>query len=207
VLPRRRIFRHRRLSAAPTGRGIFVLLAVVAFGLGLSAVSLPTQILRSAPREQVVHAAAEEVRVVDGETLRLRDRTLRLLGLDAPARGTRCGAAARGAAESAFDCGAASAAALARLIGERTVTCRLQGQDRVGHALGVCEAQAATAARAPAAAEPVDLNLAMVAEGWAVAEGGALPALLPAEAEARRAGRGLWAGGSQAWPEAWRGRR
>lgn len=204
MLPRRRIFKHRRFAARPR-RGAVVLVAFAGFALGLFGLGPPAPLLRSAPREQVVSAAAGEVRVVDGGTLRLGDRTLRLLGLEAPERGTSCG---RGdGPQPAFDCGAAAAAALARLVAERGVACRLHGRDRAGHGLGVCEARVATVTLSPVAAEPVELNLAMVAGGWAVAADDGPPSLRPAEAEARRAGRGLWAGDREGWPEAWRGRR
>lgn len=206
MLPRRRIFRSRRVAIRP-GRGALIAVAFGVFGLGLFGLGPPTtQILRSAPGGQVVLAAAAEVRVVDGETLRLRDRTVRLLGLGAPGRGTRCGAG-DGTAGAGFDCGEAAAAALARLVADRVVACHLEGRDRAGHRLGVCEARTTAAALAPAAAGPVPLNLAMVSGGWAVAIGDALPELRSAEAAARGAGRGLWAGGAPAWPEAWRGRR
>nr|WP_255575272.1 thermonuclease family protein [Caldovatus aquaticus] len=173
------------------------MIALGGFALGLFGLDPSSPLLRSAPPEQIVSAAADEVHVVDGETLRLGGRTFRLVGLEAPGRGTRCGGA-----EPAFDCGAAAAAALARLVAEQEVTCRLRGRDRAGHGLGLCEARATAAAAAA-----VELSHAMVAGGWAVARDDAPPALRPAESEARRAGRGLWAGDSRGWPDAWRGRR
>ena len=76
------------------------------------ALGLPSNLFGSAPREQIRSAASGEVSVVDGETLRLGQHTLRLIGLDAPGRGETC-LAPDG---RRFDCGAAAAEALSRLL-------------------------------------------------------------------------------------------
>lgn len=186
MLPRRRIFRPaqspRRLH------GLLVVIGLAAIGTLLFGVGLPGNLLGSAPREQSWSAVPADVRVLDGETLRLGDRTLRLRGLDAPDRGESC----RTAGGAGFDCAAASADALARLIAGRTLTCEVQGSDSFGRGLGRC------------AAGGVDVNLAMVAAGFAVAAPGARGTLTAAEQEARTAGRGLWTSGT---PETWRSRR
>jgi endonuclease YncB( thermonuclease family) len=155
----------------------------------LSGIGLPPDLMGSAPREQDWSALAAEVRVVDGDTLRLGDRTLRLSGIDAPERGQGCtDAGGRG-----FDCGAAAAEALSRLVNGRSVVCRVQGRDRFGRGLGVCVAGGA------------ELNSGLVVSGWALAYDND-PAMLVAETQARLAGRGLWAGGFTR-PEDWRRRQ
>jgi endonuclease YncB( thermonuclease family) len=188
VLTRRRIFRPARTSPRPW-RGIVVAIALLLVGGLLTGIGLPTDLFGSAPREQNWSALAPEVRIVDGDTLRLGDRTLRLLGVAAPERGQNC----RDAAGRSFDCGAAAAEQLARLVGGRSVVCRVQGHDRFGRGLGICQAGGA------------ELNLGLVASGWALASADSVPALEPAEQEARLSGRGLWSGEITA-PEAWRGR-
>jgi len=155
--------------------------AAAATVLGL-ATALPTDLFGSAPREHSVHAAASAVRVVDGETLRLGEHLLRLAGVAVPERGQSC----RNAAGQAYDCGAAAAEALARLVADRAVKCRVQGRDRQGRGLGLCHAGG------------VELNASLVAGGWAVVDAGAPPALGPLEAAARRAARGLWASAQDA---------
>lgn len=157
--------------------------AIAAVGLGL-----PGNLFGSAPALQSWSATAAEVTVVDGETLRLGDRTLRLKGLDAPERGETC----HGAAGAGFDCAAASAAALARLVNGRSLACQIEGRDGFGRGLGRC------------AAGGIDVNLELVSTGFAIAAPGSRGALVSAEAEARQAGRGLWSSGA---PEAWRSRR
>jgi endonuclease YncB( thermonuclease family) len=155
----------------------------------LSGIGLPPDLMGSAPREQDWSALAAEVRVVDGDTLRLGDRTLRLAGIDAPERGQSC----TDAAGRWFDCGAAAAEALSRLVNGRSVLCRVQGRDRYGRGLGQCTAGGA------------ELNAGLVQSGWALAYQEDDLALQAAEAGARIAGRGLWAG-SFTRPEAWRRR-
>jgi endonuclease YncB( thermonuclease family) len=175
VRQRRRIFRpaaQPRRWPAPA-----YLLGAAAFGWLVIGLGLPADLFGSAPREREWTVLAADVRVVDGDTLRLGDRTLRLSGIEAPARGLRC---TDGEGRS-FDCGAASAEALARLVAGRDLVCRVHGRDRFGRALGACSAGTA------------DVNASLVHGGWARASettGG----LAAAEAVARAERRGLWAG-------------
>ena len=150
------------------------------------ALGLPSNLFGSAPREQIRSAASGEVSVVDGETLRLGQHTLRLIGLDAPGRGEIC-LASDG---RRFDCGAAAAEALSRLLAGRALECRVQANDRFGRGLARCQAGG------------TDVNAALVAAGFAVAD--ARPGLRTSETEARSASRGLWGAGA---PESWRTRR
>lgn len=140
------------------------------------ATAVPSDLFSAAPREQTRLAVAAEVRVVDGETLALGAEVMRLAGVRAPARGQAC----RDATGRSFDCGAAAAEALVRLVGGRAVECRVQGRDPQGRPLGLCRAGGA------------ELNASLVAEGWGLATGGA-GALQPLEAAARDGRRGLWA--------------
>ncbi|WP_137176290.1 thermonuclease family protein [Roseomonas sp. AR75] len=182
----RRIFRPA--PSPRRWRTPFLVAGVVVLGGLLSGIGLPPALMGSAPREQDWSALAAEVRVVDGETLRLGDRTVRLAGLDAPERGEIC------ADETGrrFDCGAGAAEALSRLVNGRSVVCLVAGRDRFGRGLGLCSAGGA------------ELNEGLVTAGWALA--GADDAdLLAKEAAARRAARGLWAGGFTR-PETWRRR-
>lgn len=158
----------------------FVCVALV--GLGL-----PANLFGSAPREQDWQATAQTIRVVDGDTLRLGERTLRLSGLLSPQRGQTC----RTASGVGFDCGATAAQALARLVQGRDLTCKVQGRDSFGRPLGVCQA------------EGHDINAALVSSGWALADGNAELARL--EDAARSARQGLWSYLEGA-PEAWRQR-
>jgi endonuclease YncB( thermonuclease family) len=168
---RRRIFKPAR-EQRRMGRA-FALLASLGMLAVLTAVLRPGNLLGSAPRTQDWRALPAEVRVLDGETLRLGDRVLRLYGVGAPARGQACGVVT--------DCGGMAANELARLVRDRAVECKIQGQDRFGRALGTCRAGG------------VELNASLVAAGWASADEVTMPALVPIEATARQARRGMWA--------------
>lgn len=187
VYRRRRIFRP---AATPRRwRAPLVALAGAIIVAALSGIGLPPDLMGSAPREQDWSALAAEVRIVDGDTLRLGDRTLRLAGIDAPERGQSC----TDAAGRWFDCGAAAAEALSRLVNGRSVLCRVQGRDRYGRGLGLCTAGGA------------ELNSGLVTSGWALAYEDDDLAMRAAELAARVSGRGLWAG-SFTRPDAWRRR-
>jgi endonuclease YncB( thermonuclease family) len=124
-----------------------------------------------------VAAQPGQVAAVDGGTLVLRGRVVRLLGVDPPKRGTTC----KAANGSFIDCGAAATNALAALVRESSVACLTRGQDELGRPFATCEARG------------TDLNRAQVAAGWALA-GDALPSLKRVEDQARAGHRGLWAG-------------
>jgi endonuclease YncB( thermonuclease family) len=182
----RRIFRP---AAKPRRwRTPLLILAVISLAILASGIGLPPALMGSAPREQDWSALAPEVRVVDGETLRLSDRTVRLAGVDAPDRGQDCS----DAAGRWFDCGAAAAEALSRLINGRSVVCLVSGRDRFGRGLATCRAGGA------------ELNAGLVASGWALAEESGTP-LQEMETAARQGARGLWAGGLTR-PATWRSR-
>jgi endonuclease YncB( thermonuclease family) len=160
-----------------------LVMAAVAAPFVVSVV-LPPNLFGSAPSDRQWHADGASVRIVDGETIGLGDRIVRLAGLAAPARGDAC----RGGAGQGFDCGAAAAAALTRLVAGRDVGCRIVGQDGFGRGLGECETVAGP------------INRTLVADGFAVATDAALRGQ---EAAARQQSRGLWAHGAGAppgWP-------
>lgn len=161
--------------------------ATALLGGGVLALGSPGELMGSAPRSQDWSTPNAQIRIVDGDTLRLGDRMLRLHGVEAPERGQFC----TDSQGRLYDCGTAAAAELARLVGERGVDCRVAGRDRFGRALGACRAG------------EIDLNASMVSIGWALADAGAVPALGPHEAAARQAQRGLWAGGFEP-PAHWR---
>ncbi|WP_198364671.1 thermonuclease family protein [Roseomonas sp. KE0001] len=183
---RRRLFRPARQPRR--WRGALLACGGALAMLVLAGLGLPAHLLGSAPREQQWQATAARLRIVDGDTLLLGDRALRLRGVLSPARGESCGTAAG----IGFDCGAAAAEALARLLRGRDVSCQVRGSDRFGRALGVCQAGGAEA------------NATLIAAGWALAADGADTRLVAAEAAARQARLGLWShppGAPRAWRE------
>lgn len=119
---------------------------------------------------------------IDGDTLVLDGARLRLEGIDAPEIGQRCDTNDRAVA-----CGDAARRRLALWAGKGEFSCAGSERDRYDRLLVRCNAG------------DVDVNAAMVREGYAVSYGdyGA------AEAAAKRDGLGLWAGYFQR-PEDWR---
>ena len=145
---------------------------------------LPADLFGRAPAlTGTVAASAAQVAVVDGQTLRIGETVVRLQGVAAPPRGTTC----LKADNSRFDCGAAASEALARLLRDQSVTCKLYGRDPAGFAQGLCDA------------EGRDVNRGIVAAGWARARadspGFAAASFGDEESRARAAHRGLWQGG------------
>lgn len=118
---------------------------------------------------RVISAAPGQVAVIDGDTLRLGGVVVRLSDIRAPLRGQPC------AGEP--DCGGRAAAALASLVRDQRVDCRVSGHDTLGRPAARCDAGGQ------------DVNAALVRVGWARAE---TPALQAAEADARSHRRGIW---------------
>ncbi|RYJ02877.1 MAG: thermonuclease family protein [Acetobacteraceae bacterium] len=169
---RRRIFRP---APSPRRWGTLLLGCTVVAGSLMLAVAMPGDLFGSAPRERLWTASAAEVRVVDGDALRLGDRILRLDGITVPDRGQARCPAVRGE-----DCAAGAAEALARLVQGEALECQIRGQDRHGRALGLCRAAG------------IDVNAALVGAGWALADGGGLASQ---EAAARQQSLGIWGPG------------
>lgn len=123
-----------------------------------------------------------QVRVVDGDSLAIGERRLRLKGIDAPELEQRCRRDGL-----AYSCGLEAVSHLRGLIAGSQVTCLGEGIDRYGRDLVRCSANSR------------DLNQAMVRAGHAVAYGD----YLQDETAARSEQVGLWAGEFD-MPQQWR---
>jgi endonuclease YncB( thermonuclease family) len=134
-------------------------------------------------------AAGPEVRVVDGDTIRIGKVNYRLHGIDAPEKAQHC-------QRDKIDwlCGQEAAAHLRHLIGSRPVSCVEKDRDRYGRVVAVCSAG------------EEDLNRAMVRAGLAWAYLDYSRDYEAAEWEAQLLGNGIWAASVRAEP-AWDWRR
>ena len=124
-----------------------------------------------------------ESRVVDGDTLDVGSRRVRLAGIDAPERGQQC----LGATGEEEPCGETARRILADFVGRGQVTCTPIELDRYSRVIATCEHGGA------------DLAEVMVVAGYAVSAG----RYEEAQYDARAAKRGIW-GGSFELPAEWR---
>ncbi len=117
-------------------------------------------------------------RVIDGDTLAIGPTHLRLVGIDAPESDQSC--ADRTGAP--YPCGKVATQALAEFIGPDPVSCKRQGQDVYHRTLATCSVRGE------------DIQKWIVTKGLALAFTRYSQAYANAEAEARAAGKGVWAG-------------
>jgi endonuclease YncB( thermonuclease family) len=113
--------------------------------------------------------------IIDGGTIEIRGRRIRLFGIDVPETAQTCETFG-----SAYRCGQQAALALDALIGGQTLTCRPLAADRSHDTLARCSLRA------------VDIAGWMVERGWALADRGVSQDYVTAEEAARRKGLGLW---------------
>ncbi len=118
---------------------------------------------------RVISASPGQVAVIDGDTLRLAGTVVRLSEIQAPQRGQACAAGP--------DCGVQATSALAELVRDQRVECRVSGHDEMGRPAARCDAGGQ------------DVNAALVAVGWARAE---TSTFLSAETTARTRRLGMW---------------
>lgn len=129
----------------------------------------PNKSGRSVPAD-AVHG---HPRLVDGDSFRLNNDEVRLVGIDAPEGRQICQRDGR-----PWKCGEASRDHLARLIGRDSISCDSLERDQHGRLLAICKANGK------------ELNEEMIKSGFAVTFG---RRYRRQEAEARAAKRGLWA--------------
>ena len=120
---------------------------------------------------------AGRARVVDGDTLDIGGRRIRLFGIDAPESTQSCERDGL-----AYACGQAAKHYLEQLIAGQPVSCRSHDHDRYGRDVATCSVG------------NQDLNAAMVRAGWAVAYRQYSTIYVPLEEEARGQRAGIWAG-------------
>ena len=116
-----------------------------------------------------------EARAVDGDSLAVSGIEVRLFGIDAPEGRQTCN---RGGSE--WPCGEAAAGKLRSLVEGKRVTCRGRGRDTYGRVVAVCEAGG------------LELNRAMVAQGWATAFRSYSQDYVADEVRAKASRIGIW---------------
>lgn len=117
-------------------------------------------------------------RIIDGNTITIAGRCIRLAGIAAPATQQMCRAGGRD-----WFCGQDASFALARIIETHWVYCAERARTTDGCVVAVCNLSGKTGP---------EVNAEMVREGWARATDPAAYGAL--EAAARKAGAGIWRG-------------
>jgi endonuclease YncB( thermonuclease family) len=128
--------------------------------------------------------------VIDGDTIELAGRRVRLEGIDAPESAQTC-SDAKG---HPWPCGTAATRELAGRLRGHEVKCDPVGYDRYRRVLAVCSLAGGD-----------EINAWMVRQGWAAAYGYA-GTYQSAQDEAKAARRGIWSGSFEQ-PSAWRKRQ
>lgn len=164
---------------------------VLIAGLLATLLVIGTLVTASERRTESRASIIGPARVIDGDTLQVADRRIRLYGIDAPEMAQTC----RDHAGAPWRCGEAAAMALESLTEGRVVMCEDRGLDRFGRTLGICGTR-----------DTADIGAWLVGSGWAVAYEGRARVYRAEEQAAEGAKRGLW-GGSFERPSDWRASR
>lgn len=123
----------------------------------------------------LAQSAYGEAQALDGDSLVVGGKQVRLFGIDAPEFDQQCQKDGGN-----WPCGEAAKAQLSELVAGQRVECRGQGVDQHNRILAVCTAGGE------------NLNQAMVAQGWAVAYRQFSDAYVSAELDAKTNRLGIW---------------
>jgi endonuclease YncB( thermonuclease family) len=116
-------------------------------------------------------------RVIDGDTIAVRGKRVRLHGIDAPESDQTCLDGVQ-----RWPCGRRSTQALRDQVAGDTVRCVGEEEDRYGRLIAICYA------------DGTNLNAWMVEQGWAVAYRRYSTEFVQEERRAESAGSGVWKG-------------
>ena len=143
--------------------------------------------LRAPPERLAADGVA--IQVIDGDSLRIGERTVRLQGIDAVEFHQPC----RTPDGKDWRCGIEARKALAALTGKGGLVCEPKASDNFGRAVSVCSATGVE-----------DIAAALVAQGWAVSGDGEREGSYTAEQQAAREAKlGIWRGSFDR-PAEWR---
>ena len=117
-------------------------------------------------------------RGIDGDSLKVDGKEIRLFGIDAPEARQTC----LDGSGATWECGKLASRTLRHLIEKGEVTCRAHSEDAYGRAVARCSVA------------DVELNAEMVRLGMAIVLVDGITQYAALEAEAREAKRGVWQG-------------
>lgn len=141
-----------------------------------------------APPERLTGDGAR-VHAIDGDSLRIGARTVRLQGIDAVELHQPC----RTPEGTEWRCGTAARQALAALVGKGDLVCEPRATDGFSRAVSMCSSRGVE-----------DIAAELVAQGWAVSGDGEREGAYVAQQQAAQAAkRGIWRGSFDR-PAIWR---
>lgn len=153
----------------------------------LAALLLVLALLR--PSETLVAADGTRVYVVDGDSLRIGPRNIRLKGIDAVELRQSCA----GVDGGQWSCGIEARQALQDLVALGELRCEAHEGDQFGRAIALCSVAGVS-----------DVAARLVSAGWAVSgDGVRAGAYVSEQQQAKAAGKGIWRGAFQR-PAEWR---
>ncbi len=118
-----------------------------------------------------------KAKVIDGDTIHINKNKIRLHAIDAPETNQLCNKNSK-----VWNCGLESTKFLKELIGNNKIECITKGKDRYNRFIGICYK------------DNLDLNSAMVLNGWAIAYRYYSKDYIEEEEEAKRDKKGIWIG-------------
>ena len=118
------------------------------------------------------------VTVIDGDTLQMHGKRIRLHGIDAPESGQTC----RSQSGKTYRCGQLAAKQMAKYTKRKTIRCNVRDTDRYGRLVAVCFA------------DGQDINKQIVIDGFALAYRRYSHDYIDAERNAKREKAGMWHG-------------
>ena len=128
---------------------------------------------------EIAAANGAQVHVIDGDSLKIGTKEIRIAGIDAPEYRQLCGDGSGGE----WPCGKAARDTLATLVAAGDLRCTERARDRYGRALSDCRTRSG------------DVATALARAGFAESAGDErFDSHEPEIAEARAAQRGLWRG-------------
>jgi endonuclease YncB( thermonuclease family) len=160
-----------------TGWLRLTLLILIFAGLVMYVVIDPPRVEGIVPKEWIDREFVGSVRVVDGDTVSMRGRRLRLAGIDAPERAQTCTRDGK-----TWNCGERSSEALANWIGERILICLGSAIDKYGRPVVRCTVGG------------VDVAAWSTGNGWSLAGPIGSTEYKQYEDQARRMRQGIWSG-------------
>jgi endonuclease YncB( thermonuclease family) len=139
---------------------------------------LATLALAAAPFSAAAETVTGRPAIIDGDTIEISGKHIRLHGIDAPELGQAC---LRDG--NSWACGQEAMFALAALVEHHWVDCEGRTRDPCGRLVAICTM---------GGPKGVNLGQQMVADGWAIADQERDPDYVEAEISASAAKRNLW---------------